>query len=98
MIGLGPIGALVCQWAKIMGAGRIIAIDNVPHRLNLVASKYGAETINFSETKDVVGAIKKLVGPDGIDKGIDATGFPYTKSIGQTIQRAVGAATDSSDV
>lgn len=96
--GLGPIGALVCQWAKIMGASRIIAIDNVPHRLKLVSSKYGAETINFDETKDVVGAIKNLVGPDGVDKGIDASGFRYTKTWGQTIQRAIGVATDSSDV
>jgi threonine dehydrogenase-like Zn-dependent dehydrogenase len=96
--GCGPIGALVVQWAKIMGASRIIAIDNVPHRLALVAKKYGAETINFSETTDVVGAIKNLVGPDGIDKGIDATGFRYTKTVGQTVQRALGVATDSSDV
>jgi threonine dehydrogenase-like Zn-dependent dehydrogenase len=96
--GLGPIGALVCQWAKIMGASRIIAIDNVPHRLKLVSTKYGAETVNFDETNDVVGAIKNLVGQDGVDKGIDASGFRYTKTWGQTIQRAIGAATDSSDV
>jgi threonine dehydrogenase-like Zn-dependent dehydrogenase len=89
---------LTVQWAKIMGASRVIAIDNVPHRLALVASKYGAEPINFSETKDVVGAIKDLVGPDGVDKSIDATGFRYTKTVGQAVQRALGFATDSSDV
>jgi threonine dehydrogenase-like Zn-dependent dehydrogenase len=81
-----------------MGAGRIVAIDNVPARLELVSRKYGADVINFSETKDVVGAIKKLVGPDGLDKGIDATGFRYTKTVMQTVQRALGVATDSSDV
>ena len=59
--GLEPVGALVYQWAKIMGARRIIAIDSVPHRLNLVASKYGPETINFSQVEDVVGAIKQIV-------------------------------------
>lgn len=89
---------MIVQWAKIMGAGRIIAIDNVPARLELVSRKYGADTINFDETKDVVAAIKKLVGPDGIDKGIDATGFRYTKTVMQTVQRALGVATDSSDV
>jgi threonine dehydrogenase-like Zn-dependent dehydrogenase len=81
-----------------MGAGRIIAIDNVSHRLELVASKYGAEVINFDESKDVVGAIKRLVGPDGLDKAIDATGFRYTKSMTQTVQRMLGIATDSSDM
>jgi threonine dehydrogenase-like Zn-dependent dehydrogenase len=96
--GCGPIGALIVQWAKIMGAARIIAIDNQAARLDLVARKYGADTINFAETPDVVGAIKKLVGPDGIDKGIDATGFRYTKTVMQTVQRALGVATDSSDM
>lgn len=81
-----------------MGARRVIVIDNVPERLGLVRTKYGAETINFSETEDVVGAIKDLVGPDGLDKGIDATGFRYTKTMLQTLQRAVGVSTDSSDV
>lgn len=81
-----------------MGARRVIVIDNVPERLGLVRTKYGAETINFSETKDVVGAIKDLVGPDGLDKAIDATGFRYTKTMLQTLQRAVGVSTDSSDV
>lgn len=96
--GAGPIGALIVQWAKIMGASRVISIDNIPARLELVKKKYGADTINFEETKDVVGAIKKLVGPDGIDKGIDSTGFRYTKTMMQTVQRAMGLATDSSDV
>lgn len=81
-----------------MGASKIVAIDNVPHRLELVKNKYGAETINFSNTPDVVGEIKKLVGPDGLDKGIDASGFRYTKTVMQSLQRAIGASTDSSDV
>jgi len=96
--GLGPVGALTVQWAKIMGASKIVAIDNVAHRLELVKQKYGAETINFAETPDVVMAIKKLVGPDGLDKGIDASGFRYTKTVMQSLQRAIGASTDSSDV
>jgi len=81
-----------------MGASKIVAIDNVAHRLELVKQKYGAETINFAETPDVVMAIKKLVGPDGLDKGIDASGFRYTKTVMQSLQRAIGASTDSSDV
>ena len=80
-----------------MGASRIIAIDNVPHRLALVAQKYGAETIDYSQINDVVGAIKDMVGPDGLDKAVDATGFRYTKTVKQTLERALGVTTDSSD-
>lgn len=81
-----------------MGAGRIIAVDNVPHRLALVAQNYGAETINFSETKNVIGAIKDIVGPDGLDKAVDATAFRYTKTKMQTLERALWVTTDSADM
>jgi threonine dehydrogenase-like Zn-dependent dehydrogenase len=80
-----------------MGASRIIAVDSVPARLELVAQKYGAETIDYSKIDDVVGYIKNIVGPDGLDKAVDATGFRYTKTTAQTLQRAVGLTTDSSD-
>jgi len=96
--GLGPIGALCCQWAKIFGAAKIIGIDNVPHRLDLVRSKYGAETINMNDHKDVPARIKELCGPDGVDRAIDATGFRYTKTLSQKLSRAIGASTDSSDI
>ena len=48
--GCGPVGLFAVQSAFLMGAARVIAIDQFPHRLEL-AKKFGAETINFEDTK-----------------------------------------------
>ncbi|KAI9822192.1 MAG: hypothetical protein M1826_000501 [Phylliscum demangeonii] len=95
--GLGPIGLLAAQWSKLGGARRIIGIDNVPERLAFARDRLGCEVIDFSATADVVAAIYALE-PNGVDCGIDAAAFRYTKSMLHTVQRAVGLETDSSEV
>lgn len=95
--GLGPIGLYACQWAKLAGARRIIAIDHVPERLRLAKDVIGVDVINFEETKDVVAAIYELE-PEGVDSSIDAAAFRYTKGLLHSVQRAVGLETDSSEV
>ena len=51
--GCGPVGQFVIQSAWMFGAGRVIAIDNVPERLAM-AEKFGrAETLNYDETNVV---------------------------------------------
>ena len=47
--GCGPVGQFAIRSALMMGAGRVIAIDEVPERLAM-AEAGGAETIDFSET------------------------------------------------
>ena len=68
--GLGPIGQLVCRWAKLKGAKRVIGIDRVPERLAFASEKSGVEPLSFSEHKDVVKRIQELV-PGGLDVAID---------------------------
>lgn len=94
--GLGPVGLFAAKWSTIKKARRVIVIDRVPERLAL-AKSWGCETINFAETKDVVARIYELE-PEGVDCSIDAAAFRYTKSILQTVQRAVGLETDQSEV
>jgi hypothetical protein len=57
------------KWAQILGAKRVIGIDNVQWRLDFAAEKSGIETINFDEHKDVVKRLQELV-PGGIDVGL----------------------------
>ncbi|KAI9781360.1 MAG: hypothetical protein M1816_002380 [Peltula sp. TS41687] len=95
--GLGPIGLLAAKWCQLAGARRVIAIDSVPERLEFAQTKLGCDVIDFSKEKDVVSAIYRLE-PDGVDCGIDAAAFRYTKSYLHTVQRAVGLETDSSEV
>jgi threonine dehydrogenase-like Zn-dependent dehydrogenase len=73
VFGCGPVGQFAIRSAFMMGAERVIAIDQVPERLQL-ARDAGAETIDFSEG-DLQERIKTMthgVGPDAV---IEAVGL-----------------------
>lgn len=67
--GLGPIGQCCARWAKLKGASRIIAIDQVPERLQR-AKEQGFEVIDFSKVKDITQKVHELV-PGGLDVALD---------------------------
>ncbi|KAF9923912.1 hypothetical protein FBU30_006051 [Linnemannia zychae] len=95
--GLGPIGLSTVQWLRnVFKASRIIAIDNVPERLQMAKVRWGAETINFDEYKDVSVRVNELV-QGGLDRSIDCAGFRYSKSMVHRIERAVGLESDTSE-
>ncbi|MEW6371528.1 MAG: zinc-dependent alcohol dehydrogenase [Pseudomonadota bacterium] len=72
VFGCGPVGQCAIASAKLMGAGRILAVDNLPDRLEM-AKRQGAEVINFDE-EDPVQVIMQLTGGIGADCAIDAVG------------------------
>lgn len=76
VFGCGPVGLFAIVSAKLMGAGRIFAVDCIPSRLEM-ARQQGAEIINFDE-EDPVEAIKRLTGGIGVDRVIDAVGVDAT--------------------
>jgi threonine dehydrogenase-like Zn-dependent dehydrogenase len=46
--GCGPVGQFAIASARLLGAERVIAIDRLPYRLEMAASKAGAtDTINY---------------------------------------------------
>jgi threonine dehydrogenase-like Zn-dependent dehydrogenase len=71
--GCGPVGQFTIQSAWMLGAGRVIAIDNVPERLEMARKHGRAETINFMET-GVYDALQEMTGGRGPDRCIDAVG------------------------
>ncbi|HSU25456.1 MAG TPA: zinc-dependent alcohol dehydrogenase [Pyrinomonadaceae bacterium] len=71
--GCGPVGQFAMKSARMFGAERIIAIDNVPERLNLAARECGAEIINFDEV-NVYETLQEMTGGMGPDRCIDAVG------------------------
>ncbi len=73
VFGCGPVGQFVIASLKLMDAGRIIAIDAIPSRLEL-ARQQGAEVINYDQ-EDPVEVIRRLTGGIGIDRAIDAVGI-----------------------
>jgi threonine dehydrogenase-like Zn-dependent dehydrogenase len=71
--GCGPVGQFAIRSARMLGAERVIAIDDVPARLRM-AEAGGAETINFEEVKTLE-ALKDMTGGRGPDACIDAVGM-----------------------
>jgi threonine dehydrogenase-like Zn-dependent dehydrogenase len=82
--GCGPVGQFAIMSAFVQGAGRVIAIDNIPGRLRL-AEKQGAETVNFEEVDDVADTIKSMTGGLGPHACIDAVGM---EAHGNTVDNA----------
>jgi threonine dehydrogenase-like Zn-dependent dehydrogenase len=70
--GCGPVGQFAIRSALMLGAGRVIAIDEVPERLAM-AEAGGAETIDFSKL-DVYDELMKRTDKRGPDSCIDAVG------------------------
>ena len=100
--GCGPVGQFAIQSAWMFDAGRVIAIDCVPERLEL-ARKYGkAETIDFSNEKvyDRLMEETKGRGPDRcIDAvGAEAHGTGSWDAIVDRIKSAVHLTTDRAHV
>lgn len=71
--GCGPVGQMAIRSAFLLGAGRVIAIDRVPERLEM-AKQGGAEPIDYQEDKDVIERLKELTSGRGPDACIDAVG------------------------
>ncbi|MDQ3457893.1 MAG: glutathione-dependent formaldehyde dehydrogenase [Deinococcota bacterium] len=72
VFGCGPVGLFVILSAKLLGAGRVLAVDRVSSRLDM-ARALGAEVVNFEE-EDPVETIRRLTGGIGVDRVIDAVG------------------------
>jgi threonine dehydrogenase-like Zn-dependent dehydrogenase len=74
--GAGPVGQFAIRSAFLLGAGRVIVIDNIPERLEM-AAQAGAETINFQDDdeKNLFDQLKEMTGGHGPHGCIDAVGM-----------------------
>ena len=76
VFGAGPVGQFAIAGAALLGAERIIAIDQYDYRLEMARNKAGAtDVINFSVDPDVVEQLKDLTAGRGPDAVIDAVGM-----------------------
>ena len=74
VIGPGPIGLLGVAVAKALGAEPVILIGTRNDRLE-IGKKLGADfVLNVKEEKDIVGAVKSLVGEVGLDYVVECAG------------------------
>ena len=73
IFGMGAIGLIAIQMAKLNGAGKVIAIDPIPERLKL-AEELCADLTFDPEKCDVGIAIKEATGGYGVDVAIELAG------------------------
>lgn len=73
VFGCGPVGLFAIVSARLLGAGRVFAIDQYPDRLR-AAQRQGAEIIDFNR-EDPIATLQRLTGGIGVDRAIDAVGI-----------------------
>ncbi len=72
VFGCGPVGQFAIASARMLGAARVIAVDQHADRLAM-ARRQGAFPVDFQK-EDPLAAIKQLTGGFGVDRAIDAVG------------------------
>ena len=77
VIGCGGIGLSAIQGALVAGASRIIAVDMSAEKLETAKVMGATDTLNASETDDVVTAVKELT-KGGVEYSFEAIGLQQT--------------------
>jgi L-iditol 2-dehydrogenase len=73
IIGLGPIGCMMIDLARRMGATKVIGVQRSKLRME-IARQYQADAYIASEEQDVVATCRELTGGEGPDIVITAAG------------------------
>ena len=73
IFGVGPIGLLVLQVARITGAGQVFAVDLQDHRLEM-ARRLGADVAINGRREDAVAAIREATDGLGVDAAFECVG------------------------
>jgi threonine dehydrogenase-like Zn-dependent dehydrogenase len=74
VFGAGPVGLVAAASAWLMGAGRVIVIDHIEHRLEKARTFAHAETRSFTEYDDIVVEMKMTTEGRGVDRVIECVG------------------------
>ena len=77
IFGAGPIGLIVAQWARIMGATQVLLFDIVAEKLEL-AKRLGFEDVCNSAIEDPVEVVNAQTEGKGAHVCIEAAGVPQT--------------------
>lgn len=89
IIGLGFMGSLILQGAKLKGASQIIAVDLRDEALSL-AKQLGADVTINGKREDVVKTISDLTDGRGADVVIESTGFQQPLDLATEIVKIRG--------
>jgi threonine dehydrogenase-like Zn-dependent dehydrogenase len=77
VFGIGPVGMMAVAGARLLGAGRIFAVEKVTKRQEL-ARKFGADVIVDFSRENPAESIRAATGGEGVDGAIEALGAQAT--------------------
>ena len=73
VFGCGPIGLMIAQLARLMGARQVVATDALPHRVE-AAQKNGATEVLLAEAGAEREAVRDATGGEGVDGAFEVAG------------------------
>jgi L-iditol 2-dehydrogenase len=91
VLGCGPIGHLTIEWAKICGAGRVIAVDVDDEKLE-IARKVGADLCINGRKEDPVSVIMDHTKGQGAERVFEMAGNKVTQEQAFLITKKLGTA------
>jgi threonine dehydrogenase-like Zn-dependent dehydrogenase len=97
VFGVGPLGMCHLVKARLMGAGKIIAIDRFPSRLER-AETFGAnQTLNAGQLdrSELIARVHETTGGRGADMVLDCSGVPETFVTSLRMVRVGGTVVES---
>jgi threonine dehydrogenase-like Zn-dependent dehydrogenase len=96
VLGLGPIGEMTTRVAQHRGAGRVLAVDLVPDRLER-ARAHGVEALDLNDYDgDLPAAVREMTGGRGPISVIDAVGMEaHGSPFGKLAHRLSGLLPDA---
>ena len=90
VFGVGGVGLNVVQFAALVGAHPVVAIDRLDNKLEM-AKRFGAtHSLNSAKVADVKRAVLDIVGADGADKVIETTGVKALIELGYELTTKKG--------
>lgn len=89
IFGLGPIGLMLAQWLRTMGAQRIFLFDLIPQKLDLARQLGFTDVYNSRET-NYAPIIAGGTGGRGVHVAFEAAGVPPTASAAIESVRSAG--------
>jgi len=96
VLGLGPIGEMAARVAQHRGAGRVLAVDLVPERLER-ARAHGVEALDLKQYNgDLPAAVREMTDGRGPISVIDAVGMEaHGAPVGKLAHRMAGFLPDA---
>jgi S-(hydroxymethyl)glutathione dehydrogenase / alcohol dehydrogenase len=86
VLGCGPVGLITQKFAWMKGAKRVIAVDNLPYRLEHAKRTNNVEIYNFDEYDDTGSYLREITN-GGADVVIDCVGMDGEKSMAEKVQQ-----------